>query len=264
MTFAQYKNNKQLSLPSIDALFTDIHGGVAPFDVVNDEGQLHIMPLKEGLLVAIPNQADALFRPPREEAERERESRKIVGPRGEILYTKPQQKDFGNYKSKWIIEWTKVKTYIVAIQKDAIQFFNLLSAETRSPNFGRQARAEFDLLGTASLTRQLRFLCCAMALIGGKPPIVIYSYSLEIQPAAVYRLGMAYQPGDKNSYDTSSSADLFERKTIDDGEMIISMKYFNYADTAYLQTGGSLLVTRPFTRESTHTPEVSQYTVEEF
>lgn len=258
-TLSQYKSNNQLTLPSVEALFSSITKAETPFTNVNYAGQKHVIPLKEGLLIVVPMKDDILYRLPLKESNEERDSRKQIGPKGEITYAKPPQKPNGRYEHSELIPWNEAKRFIAEMQKDAINFFNLLSIETRHPNFGRQARADFDLLGTSTITRQLKFLCAAMGHLKAKPPIIIYSYALEVQPASIYRQGVPYQSGDVASYETIEVSKLFEELPLaTDKTMIVSMKYFNYADTCYMQTGGSMMITTPYVREqvTTSTPTI--------
>lgn len=272
---SEVTTRQSFELPSVAALTHAINNREQPFDVIDKEGQYHLIPTSKGLYVVIPDENDYLYRLTHAEFLRKQEA-------GD--QSKPDEfKRFGNFTHKWCISWEKVNVYLRTIQKEAIEFFNILSTTTRSQKFGRTSRLEFDRIETNTLTRQLRFLVSSMLIQNFKPPIIIYGFSLEFYPAMVYRQCLPYQNGDVNSYKAATVQSLYQTFSHDylynDDEIadkgttadpnyqqLNGVRYFNYStlDKSSWMTGGSMQITKEIRLDNTAKPETSTYEAVDF
>lgn len=268
----------QISIQSIQDLFNMVLTHQAPFDKIDIDGQYHLVPTSEGLSVVIPQTDDYIYRSTYAEAEKERLER--AQNTGDM---RSDFKQFGKFIAKWTIDWQAINPQIRIIQHDMVTFFNVLSQVTRGANFGRNERRNFDTTDTNTMTRQLRFLISCMLVQGIKPPLILYSFALEFQTAAVYRLCTPYYPGDLTSYNATTAKCLSEltdfTPTVDGqddqnsngagdkpNQIVTGFRYFNYskADRAILISAGSLQVIAPYVRETTHTSIPSVFEPAEF
>jgi hypothetical protein len=161
------------------------------------EKQLHMVWVKEGMLLYIPNVDDRTY------------IKQRLGA-GEV---RVQNDTFGSFvTSELIPNGRRILDMLVAFNKSVSNFFiSLGKFFDNNRLFNKEIDRKMQTLNYSRMTRQVRFLCYGLLLFGIKPHINLFQFCYSDMTYEVLKFGAMYRPENEEYYkrNTTLVTDLY-------------------------------------------------------